>query len=320
MGFSLQEHRILSSHDFRHSTDKLSMTVRFFVNRGENLQGPEDEYPTEVTADQYQQLADAVDVLEALWAIEEYYDSLLRNAVDLRSQIARYEAERCVFVSSPQRDQDTEIRNLNRLFGNFLFTARAFVDGIKVRLGQVPSLKHKSKQFNALLSEQFDTYFSYRFMDALRNYTQHHGIAIHQTLTWLRNMTASDGSVTRVLSVALQIDRDQLLGSGKLKAGIRNEIKETCSEMIDLLPHLTVYVECFGRTIINTRQLFAEEYEAALQSQKLILKRHLIGEWSHVLITPSPAVVDPAYLSIDTHLLRRLRDIRYLNYAQAPST
>jgi hypothetical protein len=75
-----------------------------------------------------------VAVIDTLWYLEESYDVLLQNAVELEVAVARLEANQRANVSSFPDEVALEVRLLNRLLINFLASARAFVDSVKHRL------------------------------------------------------------------------------------------------------------------------------------------------------------------------------------------
>jgi hypothetical protein len=135
---------------------------------------------------------------------------LLQNAVELQVAVARLEANQRVNISSFPDEVDLEVRLLNRLLINFLASARAFVDSVKHRLSEAGEpLAAKLADFKTLFNEQFDAEFSFRLMEALRNYSQHRAAVIGQTsastntsITWtaLSSLTQSSRHSGRSVS------------------------------------------------------------------------------------------------------------------------
>jgi hypothetical protein len=276
-------------------------------------------YPTSLSPAEYDELHRAISVVGTLWSVEESYDALLQNAVDLETAVARLEVTRRANVSSFPDEIDLEIRLLNRLLVNFLASARAFVNSVKARLSRsVDFDSSKLVVFEAFFSEQFDSDFSYRLMDALRNHTQHQGAAIGQSLTMIRTLRSADGKSMRVLSVSPQIERDDLVNNRKLNADTRKEIAQSCDPMIDLMPHLAAYVRCLGRVVDQARALYQEEYEAALATQFALLREHLADEWTSVWVAPNGDPKRRETLFTGAHELRRLSRIRLRNTARDP--
>ncbi|MER9841776.1 hypothetical protein NKJ59_11050 [Mesorhizobium australicum] len=296
-------------------------TAKYYINPFEDSLGPEEDYPREITVAEYDELAEAVEVIDALWFIEEYYDNLLQNAVDFETAVARLEAEQRVNVSSFPDEVDRESRLLNRLMSNFLSTSRSFKDGTPARLSHSSVLgkdKNKRAQFDKLFSVQFDAHLSYRLFDGLRNHVQHQGVAIHQTLTWRRDVTfKSTGVTTNMLFVTPQIFSDVLIANDVIRSATRAEIAATKEPMIDVLPHLAIYLKCFASIMNGTRELYEPEYTVAVASHHRIMKKHISGDWASALIAP---VDDPlrSSLSVSQHNLRRLERIRLRNTGRDP--
>lgn len=294
------------------------MAAQFRVENLDSVPGPENDYPVEISAADYDQLRNALEVLDTLWFIEEFFDNLLQNAVDFETASGRIEAGQRAYISSFPDETDVEIRLLNRLFGNFLSSSRAFVDGVPARISRSSALGLKRDAFKQLLSSEFDAHFSYRLLEGLRNHTQHRGVAIHQSLTWLRNLSAADGTKTRVLVVTPQINRDILTADEKVNKKVRAEIARDCDHMIDLRPHLAGYVHCFGRVMEATRLLFAPEYDAAVEAHTSLLRRHMDDEWAFVIVSSQGDPDRRKTLMTGAHNLRRLRRIRLRNFGVEP--
>ncbi|MCK1446740.1 hypothetical protein IVB43_30690 [Bradyrhizobium sp. 48] len=241
------------------------------------------DYPTVLSEVQHGELSRAVAVIDVLWYLEESYDVVLQNAVELEVAVARIEAGQRANVSSFPDEVDLEIRLLNRLLINFLASARAFVDSVKHRVSEAGELfAGKFAGFEALFREQFDAEFSYRLMDALRNHSQHRAAVIGQTLSIIRTWQSSKGESKQMLTVSPQIERDALVQDKKVRGKTREEIAQNCDVMIDLLPHLAVYVRCFGKIVDKARLLFQSEYDAAVSTHMSLLKDHLADDWAAV--------------------------------------
>lgn len=69
--------------------------------------------------------------------------------------------------------------NLNRLMLNFLSAFRTFLDHAQTNLDRTYGKESENfKIFKKTRSSCYDNYFSYRFLDKLRNYSQHVGMPI----------------------------------------------------------------------------------------------------------------------------------------------
>jgi hypothetical protein len=295
------------------------MTVTFVVvSISDDAPLPTGNYPKTLSQAQYDELRQAIGVVDALWYLEESYDVLLQNAIELETAVARLEASQRANVSSFPDEVDLEVRLLNRLLINFLASARAFVDSIQARLSNAGEpLAAKRTDLTAYFSEQFDAEFSYRLMEALRNHSQHRAAPIAQTLTMIRAWQ-SHGESKPVLSVSPQIERDALVDDNKVNSKTRKELAQVCVPMIDLIPHLATYVRCFGKVVEKARLLYQPEYDAALATHTALLKDHLIGEWASVLVASDENGKWTDTLVTGAYELRRLERIRLRNVARDP--
>jgi hypothetical protein len=277
-----------------------------------------DMYPLTLSAAEYDDLKQAIGVIAALWYLEEAYDTVLQNAIELETDVARLLANARANISSFPEEVDIELRLLNRRLTNFLAGARAFVDSVQAVLVHAPQpVCDKAPTFKQFLSDQFDTNFSYRLMEALRNYTQHQSAAISQALVMGRTWHSRDDS-RHFLSVVPQIEREALAQNKKLSAKVRREISESCEDMIDLMPHLNAYVQCLGKIVDKGRALYEPEYKVALHAQTTLLKGHLTGDWAAAWVTPRGDAERHQTLFTSTHDLGRLGRIRLRNTAREP--
>lgn len=291
------------------------MTACFVIERHDE----ESNTPSRrhISDEQYRQLSIASSVVGALWYFEESYDILLQNAIEFQTAVARLEANSRVNISSFPDDADLEIRQLNRLLTNFLSSCKSFVDTTKARFSSAgEALPGGQAKLECLFSEQFDASFSYRLMDALRNVTQHRGSAIEQTLTMIKTVYSRNDTEVRVLSVAPQIMRQPLLDDKRVRSETRKQIAEQADEVIDLTPHISEYVRCFGAVVLKARELFDCELRAALETFQIIFGDDIKREWAFLSVTDTSPTDRQQTLFVHEYELRRLERIRLRNYAR----
>lgn len=276
-------------------------------------------YPVTLSQVEYDELRRAIGVIDALWYLEESYDTLLQNAVELETAVAYLAANQRANVFSLPDEVDLEIRLLNRRLTNFLASARAFIDSVKARLSQAGEpISGKCDNVRLLFSEQFDSEFGYRLMEALRNHTQHRAAAIRQCLPVPRARRSEQGEAVQESSVSPQIERNELVENKRLRSKTRDEIAHECGPMIDLMPHLSTYVRCLGKVVDGVRVLYEPEYDAAVGSHVALLGSHLADEWGTVWVIPTEDPARRETLFTGAHEVRRLRRIRLRNVARDP--
>jgi hypothetical protein len=130
----------------------------------------------EITEGEYQDLLSSRIVLNAAFSLEENYDLLIGNYLELENSALALATTTMVRQSHEYHDMFELTSELNRRAVNFLSSARLFVDQILQRVracgGERSGIE---KHFN----KEYDDAFEYRFMEALRNHVQHSGSAVH---------------------------------------------------------------------------------------------------------------------------------------------
>lgn len=139
---------------------------------------PSPEIP--ITDAQLNEARLARTTLNAAFALEETYDLLLANFLELEQETL------CSAASSVVRniasyEELFEVRSRsNRRVVNLLSSARLYIDHAPQHLADCTQHSSAAKElFRKTTSTQYDSQFSYRFMEALRNHVQHSGLAVH---------------------------------------------------------------------------------------------------------------------------------------------
>lgn len=130
----------------------------------------------DITDEEFLLLKHSRAVLNAAFSFEENYDLLIGNYLELENSALSL-VTTTVARRLREYQEMFEIKaELNRRAVNFLSSARLFVDQIQQRVGVCGGDKDEIK--NKLRTE-YDLYFEFRFMEALRNHVQHSGSAVH---------------------------------------------------------------------------------------------------------------------------------------------
>src|SRR5688572_9822556 len=133
-----------------------------------------------ITQEEYEALAEAKTGHLSVLFIEEKFDLLVENYLELEDAMLRSTNRHMV-----HKDQDYEWfqveRNLfNRRLVNLLSACRSYVDYAKHHVHVVlPGDQAASDKLETAFSEHYDALLGYRVMEALRNFVQHRGFPIH---------------------------------------------------------------------------------------------------------------------------------------------
>jgi hypothetical protein len=187
---------------------------------------------------EFEQLKSARNTLVAAFPFEENYDLLLGNYQALEMfalSIAGASLLRRVGGYQEFYDVRTE---MNRHMVNLMTSARMFVDQIPQRIS---ACGHDPEPIRAALRARYDATFEYRFMEALRNFVQHRGIAVHAMSFGSSWMPRGDRE-RQEYSVSCFALRSELADDPKFKKSVLVE----CPEKVDLLRACRVYLEGLG--------------------------------------------------------------------------
>jgi len=184
--------------------------------------------------------------------IEEKYDLMISNYLEFEKELLVQVAEQ-VILSKNSYDDFYAIRTvLNRRIVNLLTSTKLYYDQMerKIRLCDFNEDSF-AKQTLSYFSREYDNHFDYRFMESLRNYVQHCGLAIH-SLSLPSQWEGEDDSRqmrngVRIFSTLEELGQDP-------KFSKRPVFKE-CSEKINLVKAIRKYIERLSIVHSDIREL-----------------------------------------------------------------
>lgn len=183
-----------------------------------------------LTVDEFESISKEISDLEKFYNEEALYDLIDLNYQDLIKRRDFY-IHQC--IANPRlsfSDISSQFIDLNRLILNFLSSVRTYLDHTETRLKRnFGANSVEVELFKKLLSDNYDSYFAYRFLSKLRNYSQHCGLP------------AGSISITNDImghNLKLSLVRDDLLNeydswSEKVKPDLQKQDK-----IFDILPLL----------------------------------------------------------------------------------
>lgn len=129
-----------------------------------------------ITKEEYDTLVKSRLVLNAVFSLEENFDLLLGNYIELENSALNFATVHMVRNLHAYDEMFETRAEMNRRAVNFLTSARLYVDQIVSRVGECGGDRDAVK---ARRSAEYDAAFEYRFMEAIRNHVQHSGSAVH---------------------------------------------------------------------------------------------------------------------------------------------
>lgn len=113
------------------------------------------------------------------FVLKSLFDITELNLKDLQQYVSTFEADlrrdKVLILDEPDRVS----LNINRLFLNYVFSYRTYIDHLETFLKRTfGDASNELTTFKKLTAELYDNHFEYRFIYKLRNYAQHCGLPI----------------------------------------------------------------------------------------------------------------------------------------------
>jgi hypothetical protein len=214
----------------------------------------------EVSAEEFSNYRSARNVLSHALAIEEKYEIVITNYLELERFVLTTTAS---YVVRRHTDYEGffEVRSgLNVRLVNLLTAVRLYVDQLLQHVRECTdddetALERVTKAF----SSEYDAHSEYRFMEALRNFVQHRGVPVHSTVHDGRWTLPENGLLQ--FSLEFSSHRDRLAEDPKFKKQVVEEI----AEKVDLKAATRRYVECVSNVHSIAREIVRERVRSARQ-------------------------------------------------------
>ena len=214
-----------------------------------------------ITEEEFSALAGARRVLSESLEFEQRYELLVGNFISMELAFTELCLRSAVERSYAYPDLAKVIQEANRHIVNILTAARSYIDQVKQDFKFLPLDPEFLVSANLLFNKEYDGSLFYRFMEALRNYTQHRAFPAtnfsdssldHESSGWAEKLT-------------IQAVKEQLFLDKKFK----RKFLEDLPEKIDLRHASREYVRGLGNVHIALR---------ALVQQKVIEARELVDK------------------------------------------
>ncbi len=205
---------------------------------------PEDINPfRELNDVEYAKYREEAQHLFRFQSIIQLFSIVQLNLSDYQTLLEEYFNEYIKRTPMSYPQIDDMILNVNRHILNYLSAARTFIDHSHRDLSEVYG-KNSDRYLNFKneCSSAYDNYFSYRFLEELRNYAQHCGMPVSA----LRFHTEDTDEGYTHDSLSVVIRRDEILGGHNWKASIREEIERLPPEF-DISPYLFEKMKCLKK-------------------------------------------------------------------------
>lgn len=222
-------------------------------------------YPEiEITQIQFDEIKQARNCLSAALSIEEKYELLLSNYLDLEKECLNVISDYMVRHIKGYEDF-FDIRLLfNRKIVNLLTSAKLYNDQIEQHVKAcLPFDTEIENKVKSLFSTEYESFFEYRFMYALRNYVQHRGLAVHSTTFGGKNIDHEE-DWEQEYKISVFTHKLELESDNAFKRQVTNEMPEK----VDLIYASRAYIESISKVHCEIRNIIAKSVE---ESRDVIL-------------------------------------------------
>lgn len=183
--------------------------------------------------------------------IETNYDILINNFFDLYSSLSEISIRNNISFLFKPTDSYYDERTVIRRINNLLSSCRLFLDQNLAFLSKYDNQVLES--YKAETHRFYDSSFSYRLCEQLRNSMQHRCLPIElqygKDFAYEENEKAYEYSILE-LNVHNLLSLDQK----KIKTSFRDELKRLNSDKIDLWFHLEKYITELGKLMTFLRK------------------------------------------------------------------
>jgi hypothetical protein len=220
-----------------------------------------DRYFLPVAYDDAVELKTSVDDLTEIMEVEQKFDIMMANFAELETEMV------CRLVISTYRSDHSSREYyedqlaFNRRIINVFTSTRLYVEQSTHHAGVIFGKQSSMyEDFVALFSKEYDASFSYRLMEALRNYSQHRGLPLKGLVKSSKVVKAD--YAPRDLSesnIAFMLMPNDLSG---LKASVLSEFRSN-HRYVDLKFVMREYVEALARVHSKFRDMVNVKFSSA---------------------------------------------------------
>ncbi len=176
----------------------------------------------EIDQARFDDISEAEANLRRVLDLEELWAAVIQNYSDLEKGLLEAALKHMVITEyESQIFHDSQLSFAVRLT-NLLSSCRAYIDQTVQNLGNLKPNRDDAKAFKAACSREYDARLGYRFMEAMRNYSQHCGLPLHGSSYGIRRQAS--GSLEYY--IVTNIDLDKLRNDQNFKRTVLQEITD----------------------------------------------------------------------------------------------
>ena len=198
-------------------------------------------------------------ILSEALEFEEEYEMMISNYIDLEKESLNASISYMVRTHRGPADFFDARLALNRRLMNFLTSVRLYSDRLTAHYCACLPLETGIKgRVESLHVTEYERNFDYRFMEALRNYIQHYGTAVHHVTFGGRLIPPRINGLVEISS-SFSADKKVLASDPHFKKQILDEMPDK----VDLISASRGYIEALSSIHSNVRQMTSKSVNEA---------------------------------------------------------
>lgn len=260
----------------------------------------------EISFEEFQELKRAKEILSECLTVEERFEFIVSNFLDLEKEVLSLCVDYMVRHESDYEHLFEIRQKCNRRLINLLTTTKLYIDQAEKRLYKLfenIDQERIKEQIGELFNNEFDSFVEYQFMEGIRNHVQHAGLPVHLTNSGASRSETAE-SFQFEFYLRLYANKAEFEKDSKFK----KQTLEKMPDKIDIMYSTRVYVDSFftihnkirallsdlsqgARNVIQTAiNNFQEKsgspakflVAATMKNDELISKIHLLLDWDNV--------------------------------------
>lgn len=197
-------------------------------------------------------------LVEAL-GIEERFNMLIENYAEFESELLQQGLYNMMFEDSEWSRMANVIHTFSRRLNNLLSTCRLYLDQIPGALNRMyKDDPHLVDAFKQACREEYDTVFSYRVMEAIRNYAQHRNLPVSRLSIHNTDFPGHEKTLNHHVVIP-SLDLEKLRSDPQFKRSILRELDATGNQYIDVRMLVRKYIEALGRVHSNLQEAISTD-------------------------------------------------------------
>jgi hypothetical protein len=222
----------------------------------------------ELTVDEFKTLISADAMLQDARDFEHRHDMVLSEYREFELGLTRASLNQQMgFLPNDYVEAMDLITLGNRLLMNLMTVVRAHIDHTLSSFKTIDLAPGVADRFKTMTSAAYDKHFEYRFMEALRNHSQHRELPVHGVIA---GGSLEDG-VHWAETLALVTRKADLIVAGKFKTSVLEEMPAR----VNLRTVVRVYVQALSEVHLALREAVTEYVRVSREHIQSALDRFI---------------------------------------------